>query len=222
MTRHIGALLLLSLVCVSAAAQTRYVTDELEITMRSGESTRNSIVRMLKSGTALEVLAENAETGYTKVRTPAGTEGYVLTRFLVRQPVARQVLPQVQQQLTTLRERQRVSGEQSAELKGENRSLSGERDRLKRDLAKAENELREIRSKAAAVLQIDEQNSSLRARVNTLQAEVEALSQTNADLRGRRSMEWFIAGASVVLLGVILGLVLPKLRINRRSSWGDL
>ena len=38
------------------AAETMYVTDVFEVTMRSGTSTANSIVRMLKSGEAVTVL----------------------------------------------------------------------------------------------------------------------------------------------------------------------
>ncbi|MBS1203084.1 MAG: hypothetical protein H6R22_1593 [Chromatiaceae bacterium] len=40
----------------AAQAETRYVTDQLDITLRAGESIRYKILRMLRSGTPLEVL----------------------------------------------------------------------------------------------------------------------------------------------------------------------
>src|SRR3569833_2253419 len=63
--------------CTTATAETRYVCDELEVTLRTGQSTQHQIVRMVKSGTAVVVLATDANTGYTKVRTPSGAEGWV-------------------------------------------------------------------------------------------------------------------------------------------------
>jgi len=62
-------------------AENRWVTDEFEVMMRSGTSTRQSIVRQLKSGTQLEMLEVDAESGYTKVRTASGSEGWVLSRL---------------------------------------------------------------------------------------------------------------------------------------------
>ena len=116
-------------------AETRYVTDELEVTLRSGQSTRNNIVRMLKSGTALEVLEDSGDTGYSLVRLPSGTEGWVLSRFLVNQPVARDVLPDVQRRYAALVESSKST---SAKLNASSSSLSGLE--KERDTLRSENE----------------------------------------------------------------------------------
>ena len=76
---------------ISAAQTTRYVSDELEITMRNGQGLDFGIRKMLKSGTELAVL-ENDPSGYSKVRTNDGVEGWVLSRYLVNNPSARDQL----------------------------------------------------------------------------------------------------------------------------------
>ena len=81
--------LLLILCSAAAFAKTAYVTDELKITLRTGESATHRIARMLPTGERLTVLSTNPATGYSKVRTAGGSEGFVLTRQLVDQPVAR-------------------------------------------------------------------------------------------------------------------------------------
>ena len=53
----------------NAVAETRYVSDVLEITMRSGKGTSFGITRMLRSGTAVQVLEVDKKSGYTQVRT---------------------------------------------------------------------------------------------------------------------------------------------------------
>ena len=76
----------------NAVAETRYVSDTLEITMRSGKGTSFGITRMLRSGTAVQVLAVDKNTGYTQVRTKNGKEGWVLSRFLMNGQAARERL----------------------------------------------------------------------------------------------------------------------------------
>jgi len=75
-----------------AAAEIRYITDEFEITMRSGTSTANNIVRMLQSGEAVTVLERDLVSKYSLVETEDNKKSYVLSRFLMAQPAARQSL----------------------------------------------------------------------------------------------------------------------------------
>ncbi|MCZ6584842.1 MAG: TIGR04211 family SH3 domain-containing protein, partial [Gammaproteobacteria bacterium] len=85
-TRLLGVALMM--VAATAVGQTLYVSDQLVITVRTGPSTENSIITNLVSGDAVEVLQLNAETGYTRVRLVSGTEGWVLSRYLVASPVS--------------------------------------------------------------------------------------------------------------------------------------
>lgn len=222
MFKSLTLIVLLALTAAAASAQTRYVTDDLEVTMRSGQSTRNAIVRMLKSGSAVEVLETDAESGYTKVRVSGGTEGWVLTRFLVSQPVARDRLPQVQQEVATLREQLAALRDSASAAAGENADLIAERDQFRADYERTARELEDLRAKAANVLQVDQQNQRLTTRVDSLQSEVDRLSIENDDLSSKRTLEWFVVGASVLFVGILLGLILPRLRVRRRSGWGDL
>ena len=81
--------------------QAAWVSDEFEVTLRTGPSTNNAIQLMVSSGTRLEILEEDAESGYTRVRTGGGTEGWVLTRYLMGEPSAREQLETLTQQLTS-------------------------------------------------------------------------------------------------------------------------
>ena len=219
----LGSVTLASLALAGAVfAETRYVTDELEVTMRSGQSTRNNIVRMVKSGTALEVLEDSSDTGYSLVRLPSGTEGWILSRFLVDQPVARNVLPDVQRRYAALMESSKST---TAKLSASSSSLGEiekERDSLRSENEQLAKELHEVREKAADVLNIDKQNSGLRKRVTTLEGENDQLRILNGELSNRRTLEWFMAGGGVLFVGLLLGLILPRIRWRRRSSWGDL
>ena len=106
------------------AADVKYITDEFEVTMRSGTSTSNSIVRMLGSGEPVTVLEEDLVSQYTLVETTDNKKGYVLSRFLMDIPAARQSL----QELKVSFEQQRVRiDEQSSEIAELNQSLAQEK-----------------------------------------------------------------------------------------------
>jgi len=78
--KRIIALLLLTAAGGTFAGQTVYVDDRLEVMLRTGKGTAFQILRVLPSGTPLELL--KADGDYTQVRTSQGVEGWVLSRFL--------------------------------------------------------------------------------------------------------------------------------------------
>ena len=98
---------LLALVCSTclitsiALAETNYISDQLEVTLRSGKSTGHSIIRMLRSGTPVEVLEQDKDSGYSLVRA-LGKEGWVLTRYLMKGPVPRDQLAEAEKKLAEL------------------------------------------------------------------------------------------------------------------------
>ena len=65
-----------------AAAETMYVSDQLLITLRRGESTEHKILKTLKTGAPLEILEREEGDEYVKVRLQSGEEGYVLSQYL--------------------------------------------------------------------------------------------------------------------------------------------
>ena len=69
------ALLLTLLASTTIAEQIRYVSDKLIITIRSGPSIQNKIVRKIESGARLEVFDTSEDGQYTQIRTQNGVEG---------------------------------------------------------------------------------------------------------------------------------------------------
>jgi SH3 domain protein len=206
-----------------AAAETRYVTDQFEITLRSGESTRHKIVRMLPSGSAVEVIDTNDDTGYSKIRTEDGTTGYVLTRQLLSEPVARDRIVSIEAKLVELQQAPDQLAAQLTRLQSEHTALQADHQELRGEKRRLEEELATIRHAAANVVRITEERTELRQSAAELSRQVASLQQENLDLRNQSNQRWFLIGAGVVLGGILLGLILPHLRFHRRrSSWGSL
>ena len=69
------------------------------------------------------------------------------------------------------------------------------------------------------MLSIRDQNQSLRRRLSESNEEAELAAISNAQLSSRSTRDWFVAGAGVLLTGILVGLIAPRLRRRRRSEW---
>ena len=216
--RWIGLAVLL--LAAAANAQTRYVSDRTIVELRRGPSTEFLILRNLEAGEAVQVLEQNESAGYTRVKVAdQGTEGWILTRFLTAEPIARDRLATAERNLVAARARVADLEQQVATLTANLTARQAELDETRTNHTTVSQELAELRSSAANVVQITEQNESLRQRLIQRDREVEELTATNASLSGRSSQNWFIVGASVLFGGIVIGLIAPSLRRKRRSDW---
>ncbi len=206
----------------ASGGESVWVTDEFEITMRNGKSNRQSIIRMLPSGTRVERLEIDREAGYSLVRTRGGAQGWVLSRYLLQSPPARVTLPGIQEQLARSEEqRKRVSSEMD-ELRTENAALKRQLGQSESSGEDLERELTRIRSLSSQTVQIDAENRQLKQALTETEQALEEARAESRRLASRSNREWFVIGALVVMFGILVGLILPRIRWKKKSSWGEL
>ncbi len=217
------AILFFILCSTTAFAQTAYVTDELKITLRTGESATHRIARMLPTGEKLTVLSTNAKSGYSKVRTAGGAEGFVLTRQLVDQPVARDRLAAAEAEVQSLKAAPGELSSRLAKVTDQYKKLLAEHNALKEAKTLVDQEFAALKRTSSNAVRIANERNELRKQVASMTREVEDVKQQNRELENKTAQNWFLIGAGVVVGGIILGLILPHLRVRRRkSSWGSL
>jgi len=215
--------LLLSLACLfigfPAIAEDAWISDQFEVMLRTGPSTNNAIARMLPSGTPLEVIEQDDETGYTRVRTASGTEGWVLSRYLMAEASAREQLERLTSQLANANVEGSSLSSQLDDVKGERESANTRIATLEREKQQLEQELAEIKRTAADALSIESQNKALRDELATTEIEAASLEQQNRELTSQTTRYWFLTGALVLTIGIGLGLWVPRIRLQRRSRY---
>ena len=214
-----GAVLAFALLCCDAGAQTRYVSDQLTITFRTGPSNQNSIIRNLTSGTRVSILDEQTESGWIRVSLQDGTEGWVLVQYLQTDPTASLRLQTATRELEGLRERSSLLEQQVMELEANLAETSAALNESRSSAEDMSAELTDVRSASASALETRQQNDNLRQRVAELTSEVTVAELEIDELRRSERQSWFIVGAAVLFGGIVIGLVAPSLRRKRRSSW---
>lgn len=186
-----------------------YVSDRLEIPLRSGDSTRFKILQMLPSGTALTVVNTDAASGYSKVRTEDGTEGFVLSKQLIAQP------NQYQAEIAALKQLLAKLSADTQQVNQAQRKTTLENQRLSQELA-------QLRKTAVNAINIDSRNQSLEQDRLELERSLQLAQQENQALRDTSNQAWFLRGAGVLLGGILLGVFFPRLGSRNSRRWSEL
>lgn len=218
--RSLTTLLLLLCLPHAMAQGNRYITDSLKLESRSGPGVSNRIVRMLDSGTPVRVL--ESTDGWSRVRLPGGNEAWILDRYLMNDPPARGQLKAARENLETARARTAALQKELQELQSANKELQESRDAFVEQAQSLDTELADIKRTASSTIQIRDDNRRLQDEVQSLSSQLEILKRDFTVVRDSRQRDWFIAGAGVLLGGMVLGLVIPKIRWKRKRGWGEL
>ncbi len=207
------------MVIFSAAAEKRYVSDKLTITLRSGPGDEFRILKMLKSGTHLQFMESTEDSKYSKVTTDKGIEGWAQTRFLLLEPIAFEKLILTQRELdktnTDLTELKTKYAETKKQLAESKRSGSG----LSKDKQQQAKELAHIKKVSANAINLDKKNKELMEQGVELKITVDTLKAENERLQSSKDLNYILLGGFLILLGLFLGWLLPKISGKRGDGW---
>lgn len=211
-------------VVVSAQAQsgsrtTTYVSDQVEMSLRAGSSDRYKVIGSVRGGSAVEVLKVDTVKGYTQIRTPSGTKGWIPSNQLSNTPSGREQLSNVRQELEQLRARHTDLSQHMDDAfnkpEGENFSYP----QLYEEALRLRQQLAQYRKVATDTVAIDERNKILQEQAVALERELQITQQENQALRNDNNNMRFLMGA--VLLGacLLVAVLMPRIREQRRAQW---
>lgn len=200
----------------NARAQSAYVADVIEITLRTGPSNTHKILKMLTSDEPLEILEEQKD--WLLVQTGKGDQGWVRKQYIsqeVPKSIQIQQLTRRNEQLETL----------SGGAAGKMDALDKENSALKEALANIQKEFQQLgeryaglESDAANVLTLRKEYAETEAKLKNATAELERFSLENKELREATYLKWFLSGAGVVFITWSLGFVMGRSRQRLHGS----
>ena len=198
-TIFIGACLALSAQQV-IAEDIRYVTDELSTYLRRGAGDDYRISGSIKSGEKVTVL--NQKDKYSQIRDSRNRDAWILTSELTKEASPKEQIPALKNQI------------QELSLK-----LGKIDEEWQQRVSEMQRRTRQAETQSSQLL---EQNSQLKRQLeisSNKNKEYEAL--LSAD-KQEIIIRWFIYGGSVMLVGLLLGLILPNIiprRRRRNDGW---
>ncbi len=209
-------------VSMPVQAKTSYVSDQLNVPMRSGASNGHRIVKFLKSGTALTVLGASDDNKFIEVKTNSGKSGWIAAENVMDVASGRDRLVYANKKLAKIKEENEKLKNSVAGLKSEIRALKKKKGSLESERTNLTNSLDDLKITAANPLSLSKKNKQLKKDLNRAEDRAAMLDKDNQSLRSNVMQEWFIIGGAVSLGSLIVGLILTRINWRRKKdSWGD-
>lgn len=202
----------------SNVAERHYISDILLVPLRTGPTIEYRIINAgLRSGTEVVLIESDPETLWSRIRV-GEQEGWVPTRHLIDQPIARDQLTRLESELSDLRQQYAALQQKADDANQSEVTVSNDVSILVAERDEALREIERIVQLSGAEVALDRRNEELLSQNRTLQAEKEQLASVHASLMRDTDLWRMIIGGGLMLIGVIVGLIFPILARRRRSD----
>ena len=202
---------LVGLLFTSAAADTRYISDVLVVTVRSNTTANHQVLERLTSNTPVTFLGE--EGNFFRVRTPSGAEGFILQQYVTSQTPKDMIIEELQEEIESLQTAYAALQERLRNLQDSDSDQPSQAD-LVLQLEEARTNLNDIRQQyeqlresSADVITLYEDNQLLEEQNQRLSREADVLREENTSFHRTNMIQWFLAGAGVFFGGWLIGKV---------------
>jgi SH3 domain protein len=192
-------------ICMAAPshAETRYIGDLMEITLRTGPGLNYRIIKMLKSGQTVETL--ETEDNWTRIRLSDDTTGWVFSRYVTREKPKSLVADSLQEEIGPLRTKVKSLTEENQRLIKRNQELADELTSTREELKSLENEYATLQEESGDYLKLKDEHASLTKTLEEKNQRIQTLEKEVSDAFFSAGLKWFLGGAGVLLLGMIIG-----------------
>ena len=187
---------------VAAHADTQYVSDMLVLTIRDNPDIDANILGYLKTADPVEVL----ETGnrFMRIRTKEGLEGWVQKNFINTGKPKSIIIKEMKNEISQLKAKiGEFENNRDADLNEIRASSQDDKLKIEQLTKKHNNLLKESKTKIPA---LTVERDKLKAINTELKIEVENLTQDLDSHPKTKRIQFFLAGAGVLILGFFLGL----------------
>jgi SH3 domain protein len=198
-------------------AETVYVTENFEITMRTGPGTDRKIISLVQSGKALEVLEKGEE--WSRVRDHRDREGWVLSRYLTADRPSAMVLEQVRQDFDVMSAKYKDLKEQYNQLESQKKATDDDLSQNSQDLSELSAAYENLKKESADFLKLKKSHEKMAADLEAEKNRSAKLDEENMQMKRNRIIQWVWTGGGIMLLGFFLGLFSSSRRKPRSSLY---
>ncbi len=207
-------------ICESAWAARAYITDSFKVTLRTGPTSQNKILALLPSGKRIKVLNSKDNWSYVSVlmeKRGEEMEGWILSRYLItRLPWESQALS-LQKENAGLKKKLATTEKERTEAANLANKVSKKLGQNTGALTQIQKDYESLKKGSAEYLELRATHEATVSALKTVQSTIQELTLENQELSSSRRNTWFVTGAMVLLLGLVIGLVLGRRQKKRKT-----
>jgi SH3 domain protein len=198
-------------------AETVYVSEDFEITMRTGPGTDRKIISLVQSGKALEIIEKGEE--WSMVRTLNGKEGWVLNRYLTASQPCAMVLDRVRQDYDVLAAKFEDMKTKFDELNAQKKVTDADLSQSQQDRDELSAAYETLRKESSEFLKLKKRHQEVAADLETERTRSAKLDEENLQMKRNRIIQWVLTGGGIMLVGFFIGLFSSSRRKQRSSLY---
>jgi len=203
------------LATIASADAIVYITDQVDIPIRSDKAFGNNIIRSLPSGTELSILQITDDNTWAQIKYE-NTVGWIIASYLSKDPPAREELKKLKRNYNANKLLISKFQDEKEELEKKLVSLKKENADLVVQSSKSQAEKVHIEQIYQDALKLEHENERLIQVTLQLKTELQ-LAENNTQIeKDTSSRNWFIVGALVLFFGIMIGYIVPGLVKRRR------
>ncbi len=204
----------LAFISTNVNAETMYVSEIIEITLRTGPGIDHKVIAMVPSGVELTVLESGGE--WTRVRLPNEKEGYVLNRFLTNKKPSEMLLRELEQTYQSMETQSESLRNDYNKQKDENQQLLAELSNKEERLAALTESYETLKQESTDYLSLKKNHENTAAQLTELTEKARRYEEALTRIQKRQIFRWVLTGAGILLVGFLIGM--SSRRQKRRSS----
>ena len=214
MKRYVFIGILLVFATASVQAQSMYVGEIVEITLRTGPGIDHKVIAMVRSGQPLVMLEPGDE--WTKVRLPNEKEGYVLTRFLTDKKPNELLLEELKEKYNDLESKVNTVREENSKQQSQTESLQSELAAKEEQLSGLTASYDALKTDSAEFLSLKTNYRKTVAQLTEQTQKAKEYEEAYSKLVKWQIIRWVLTGAGILLVGFLIGM--SSKRQRRRST----
>ncbi|WON76477.1 TIGR04211 family SH3 domain-containing protein [Serratia sp. UGAL515B_01] len=191
-------LLTLSITWGAHAEEKRYISDELNTYVHSGPGNQYRIVGTLNAGEEVTLLSVNESNTYGQIRDAKGRTVWIQIDQLSQTPSLRSQVPELELQVKTLTDK----------LANIDNSWNQRTAEMQQKVAASDSTINGLK----------QENQELKNQLIIAQKKVNAVNLQLDDKQRTIILQWFMYGGGVAGIGLLIGLLLPRLVPSRKNN----
>jgi SH3 domain protein len=213
------SMVLIALLILPAAgiADTVYVSENFEVTMRTGPGTDHKIIDLVQSGKALEMVQKGDE--WSQVRESNGKEGWVLNRYLTVDQPCSMVLDRVKQEYDGLSDKYKNLKQNFDQIQAQKTSIDADLSQSQKESDKLKKAYDKLKKDSADYLTLKKRYQETTADLEAEKTRSAKLDEENLQMKRSRIIQWVLTGGGIMLIGFFIGLFSSSRRKPRSSLY---
>jgi SH3 domain protein len=200
-------LILVACTCGLALAEKMFISEDFEITMRTGPATDRKIIALIPTGRQVEVVKAGQE--WSEVIW-GDKKGWVLSRYLTNQEPTAVLLAQLRKKHDEIVAQNEELKQQVSTLSSQNNQLGSELEQTKGNLSSLTSEHTSLKKESADFLKLKANYEKAVKDMNEARAKAEKIESDFNKLANNDFNKGLVYGGGLLVFGFIAGFILKR------------